>query len=124
MSIRYVVEYVELENGRKPFEEFALSLSIPERAKLFETINYFIELKNHNLPIKENLSKHLDHGIFELRTSLREKIARNLYFYEKGAKIVITHGFIKKSQKTPRKQIEKAKELRKIYNMRLKYDKL
>ncbi len=119
MSIHYVVEYVELEDGKKPFVEFALSLPILERAKLFETINYFIELKNHNLPIKESLSKHLDDGIFELRTSLREKIARNLYFYEKGAKIVITHGFIKKSQKIPRKQIEKAKELRKLHNMRL-----
>lgn len=124
MSIRYTVEYVELENGIKPFEEFALSLSIPERAKLLETINYFIELKNHNLPIKENLSKHLDDGIFELRISLREKSVRNLYFFQKGAKIIITHGFIKKSQKTPRKEIEKAKELRKSYNMRLRYDKL
>ncbi len=124
MSIRYTVEYVELENGIKPFEEFALSLSIPERAKLFETINYFIELKNHNLPIKENLSKHLDDGIFELRISLREKSVRNLYFFQKGAKIIITHGFIKKSQKTPRKEIEKAKEFRKSYNMRLRYDKL
>jgi hypothetical protein len=45
------------------------------RAKIFETINFFLELKNRNLPIKENLSKHLDDGIFELRISLRDKIA-------------------------------------------------
>jgi len=124
MSICYTVEYVELEYGRKPFEEFVLNLSISERAKLFETINYFIELKNNGLPIKQNLSKHLDDGIFELRISLGAKIARNLYFYEKGAKIIITHGFIKKTQKTPVNQIKKAKELRKLYKMRSGYDKL
>ncbi|MBN2824244.1 MAG: type II toxin-antitoxin system RelE/ParE family toxin, partial [Campylobacterales bacterium] len=37
-------------------------------------------------------------------------------------KIIITHGFIKKSQKTPRKEIEKAKYLRDEYNKRSKND--
>jgi phage-related protein len=123
MSV-YTIEYVELESGAKPFEEFILCLQTIERAKVFETINYFLELKRYNLPIKENISKHLEDGIFELRTSLTDKIARSLYFYQKGAKIIITHGFIKKTQKTPRKEIEKAKELREHYNMRIDNEKL
>jgi hypothetical protein len=81
----YTVEYVELKTGRKPFEEFVLSLSIEQRAKVFETINYFVDLKTHQLPIKESLSKHLEDGIFELRTSFSDKIARTFYFYQKGA---------------------------------------
>jgi phage-related protein len=117
-EIKYEIEYVELENKRKPFEDFVLELSIKERAKVFETINYFLELKNSNLPIKENLSKHLEDGIFELRSYLSEKIARSLYFYQKGAKIIITHGFVKKTKKTPRNEIKKAKELRALYNKR------
>ena len=48
MIVNYTVEYVELENGKKPFEEFILSLPIHERAKVFETINYFIELKKRS----------------------------------------------------------------------------
>ena len=120
--MRYEVEFVELENNKKPFEEFVLSLSIDERAKVFETINYFLELKNNNLPIKESLSKHLEDGIFELRTSLYKKIARTLNFYQRGAKIIITHGFIKKTQKTPRREITRAKELREKYNKRLEND--
>lgn len=115
-DIEYEIEYVELENDEKPFEKFILSLTLKERAKIFETINYFLELKNNNLPIKEKLSKHLEDGIFELRTYLSDKIARTLYFYQKGAKIIITHGFIKKTQKTPRREIEKAKVLRKLYD--------
>ena len=113
--MHYSVEYVELPNGSKPFEEFIAGLPIHERAKVFETINYFVERKNQNLPIKENMSKHLEESIFELRTSLSEKIIRTLYFYQKGAKIILTHGFIKKTQKTPRKEIERAKELRNLY---------
>ena len=118
-KVRYEIEYVELENNRKPFEDFIFELTIRERAKIFETINYFLELKNSNLPIKEKLSKHLEDGIFELRSYLAEKIARTLYFYQKGAKIIITHGFVKKTQKTPRNEIQKAKELRDLYNKRL-----
>jgi len=121
--MEYEVDFVELEN-EKPFEKFVLDLSIRERAKIFETINYFFELKINNLPITEKLSKHLENGIFELRTYLSDKIARTLYFYQKGAKIIITHGFIKKTQKTPRKEIERAKELRALYNKRIGYDKL
>ena len=47
--MNYSVEYVELKNGKKPFKEFVLSFPIQERAKIFETINYFTELKNQNL---------------------------------------------------------------------------
>ena len=123
-GIRYVVEYVELENNRKPFEDFIFELTIKERAKIFETINYFLELKNSNLPIKEKLSRHLEDGIFELRSYLADKIARALYFYQRGSKIIITHGFVKKTQKTPRNEIKKAKELRSLYNKRLENDQL
>ncbi|MCI0618905.1 type II toxin-antitoxin system RelE/ParE family toxin [bacterium] len=123
MANSWHVEYVELPNA-KPFEEFILGLPLKERAKVFETINYFLELKNQNLPIKENLSKHLEAGLFELRISLPKKITRILYFYQRGAKIVITHGFIKKSQKTPQKEIQKAIKLRELYLKRSNDDEL
>ena len=116
----FTVEYVELENSKQPFVEFIHGLEFNERARVFESINRFLELKNQNLPIKENLSKHLDEGIFELRTSLTSKIARSLYFYQVGARIVITHGFIKKTEKIPRSEIEKAKELREFYNKKVR----
>lgn len=123
-EVRYAAEYVELENNRKPFEDFIFKLTIKERAKIFETIDYFLELKNSNLPIKEKLSRHLEDGIFELRSYLADKIARTLYFYQIGSKIIITHGFVKKTQKTPRNEIKKAKELRDLYNKRLENDQL
>ena len=50
----------------------------------------------------------------------QNKIARILYFYEIETKIAITHGFIKKTQKTPRKEIEKAKDLKNQYKTGIK----
>ena len=117
----YKIEFVELGDN-VPFKKFIFGLDKQEVAKVFASIDKFVDLKNNNLPIKENLSKKLDDGIFEIKVSLPNKIVRNLYYYVSGKKIIITHGFIKKSQKTPRKEIEKAKELRKQYNERMSYE--
>jgi len=117
----YKVEFVELGDN-VPFKKFIFCLDKLEVAKIFASIDKFVDLKNNNLPIKQNLSKKLDDGIFEIRVSLPNKIVRNLYYYVNGKKIIITHGFIKKSQKTPKKEIEKAKELRKQYNKRMSYE--
>lgn len=117
----YKVEFVEFDNT-KPFVEFIATLEKNEVAKVFASIDKFVELKNANLPVGENLSKKLDDGIFEIRESLPNKIVRNLYYYVSGQKIIITHGFVKKSQKTPNSEIEKAKELRSQYNERMSYE--
>ncbi|KFL33978.1 MULTISPECIES: type II toxin-antitoxin system RelE/ParE family toxin [unclassified Sulfurospirillum] len=117
----YKVEFVELDT-KKPFIEFMATLEKNEVAKIFASIDKFVELKNANLPVGENLSKKLDDGIFEIRVSLPNKIVRNLYYYVSGQKIIITHGFVKKSQKTPSSEIAKAKELRRQYNERMSYE--
>ncbi|MDO8453309.1 MAG: type II toxin-antitoxin system RelE/ParE family toxin [Sulfurimonas sp.] len=117
----YKVEFVELD-GEAPFLKFIKSLDEKEIAKVFASIDKFIELKNSNLAIKENLSKYLDNGIFEIRVSLPNKIVRNLYYYVSRERVIITHGFVKKSQKTPKNEITKAENLRKKYNERMFYD--
>ena len=112
MPDHYKVEFVELENGTKPFEEFIDSLNEEVQAEIFATIDDFVYKKSHSLRIKENLSKLLEDGIFELRTTFADGIARTLYFYLSGKRVIITHGFIKKSQKTSRREIERAQALR------------
>jgi hypothetical protein len=68
----YEIEFVELDN-KAPFAEFVATLQKNEVAKIFASIDKFVELKNTNLPIGENLSKKLDDGIFEIRVSLPNK---------------------------------------------------
>ena len=60
-------------------------------------------------------SEHLGEGIFELRTEVGSDITRVLYFFIEGRKAILTHGFVKKTQKTPAKEIERAKRYRKDY---------
>jgi len=79
------------------------SLSIRERAKIFAYIDKLIELKNNGIQPKENLSKHLGDGIFELRVSFDNRISRSLYFYEFRRKIIFTNGFIKKGTENAKK---------------------
>ncbi|MBQ7759950.1 MAG: type II toxin-antitoxin system RelE/ParE family toxin [Acidaminococcaceae bacterium] len=57
-------------------------------------------------------------GIFELRTQQGNDIARVLYFFVVGRKVILTNGFIKKSPKTPNDQIELAKKYRADYERR------
>lgn len=96
-------------NGKVPMIEFLEELSLTERAKILVYINKLVELKNNGIQPKENLSKYLDDGIFELRVSFENRISRSLYFYESGGQIIFTHGFVKKEQKTPKNEIERAK---------------
>jgi phage-related protein len=57
---------------------------------------------------REPLVKHLEGKLWELRRSSRGNIYRLLYFFFTGKRIVFVHGFQKKTQKTPRKEIETA----------------
>ena len=75
-------------------------------------------LRNINLlakvgpALRKPESSPLDDGIFEIRTKAGTNLTRVLYFFYVGKKAVLTNGFIKKTQKTPRKEIEIAKKYR------------
>lgn len=112
---QYDVDFVELADGKRPFEEFLDSLNEEVQAEIIATIDDFIDRKNRSLRISEKLSKPLRDGIFELRTTFADGIARTLFFYMKGKRVIITHGFVKKTQKTPPREIEKAIKLRSAY---------
>lgn len=112
--MKFTYDFAEI-NGKVPMIEFLDSLSIKERAKIFAYIEKLVELKNSGIQPKENLSKHLEDGIFELRISFENRISRSFYFYESEKQIIFTHGFVKKEQKTPKSEIEKAKSIRKLW---------
>ncbi|MCR5686240.1 MAG: type II toxin-antitoxin system RelE/ParE family toxin, partial [Lachnospiraceae bacterium] len=68
---------------------------------------------------REPYSKHLDDGIFELRCKVGNNITRVLYFFYYEGKIILTNGFVKKTQKTPPEEIKLAKERRADYIERM-----
>ena len=66
-------------------------------------IDFLAEIGNRAC---EPLSKSLGGGLFELRV----KASRIFYCFKPGGVIVLLHGFIKKSQKTPRREMEIAQK--------------
>lgn len=69
--------------------------------------------------LREPHSKHVEDGIFELRAKQGSDISRVLYFFFVGKKAILTNGFLKKTMKTPKREIELAKKYRQEYLNRI-----
>ena len=111
----YEVNYYEDGRGRRPVEEFIDDLPAKMKAKVFGRLEL---LEEHGPAPGMPFSRHLDDGIFELRTVQGSDITRVLYFFVAGGEIVLTHGFVKKTQKTPAREIERAKRMREDWRSR------
>lgn len=54
-------------------------------------------------------------GLYEIRIQTSNNIFRILCFFDKGKLIVLANGFQKKTQKTPKSEIEKANKIKREY---------
>lgn len=106
------VEYYEKEDGTFPAEEFILSLDAKMQAKMFRELELLETFGNE---LREPHSKPLGDGIYEIRAKVASDITRVLYFFVINKKIILTNGFVKKTQKTPESEITLAKKYRKDY---------
>ena len=119
----YDVDFFIRENGDCPVKEFLLSLDKKMRAKLLAMTQLMPDAlmatgacsREEPQPKFSPPTMHLEDGIFELRAKQGSDITRVLYFFFVGKKIVLTNGFTKKTQKTPRAEIATAKKYRAEY---------
>jgi len=109
---RFDVQFYSLPGGSEPAREFLDSLDKKMRTKLLRSMQ-LLEQSGNNL--REPDSKHLSDGIFELRAKVSSDIARVLYFFMVGKRVIVTHGLIKKTKKTPPPEIERARKYRAEY---------
>jgi phage-related protein len=108
----FVIDYVELPNGRVPAREFLTSLDDKAAAQ----VDAFIRrLSFYGNLMQGRFVKKLTNEIFELRVKQFDRIFRVLYFYQPGKLIVITSGFQKKTQQTPPSEIARAEQLRRLW---------
>ena len=108
----YQVLFFVRDNGIAPAEEFINGLDDKMSAKVYRLLTM---ISNNGPELREPFSKHLDDGIFELRAKVGSNISRVLYFFVIGKKVILTNGFIKKTNQTPKSEIDKAKNYRKEY---------
>lgn len=106
------VDFYRTESGKCPTEEYLDSLNKKLRVKTLRSISILEEFGNE---LRHPISAPLGDGIFELRTIVGNDITRVLYFFMIGEKIILTHGFTKK---TPSRELEKAKKCREDYMRR------
>ena len=122
----YEIEFYETEDGKCPIWDFleALRLKAPTNkdARIqHKQASLYIELLQQNgTHINAEITKHLDDGIWELRPGNN----RVFYFFYQNDTYVLLHQFRKKSQKTPKREIEKAKIERNDYLRRKETAKL
>ena len=103
----WTTEFYEAPDGARPVEEFLDSLDEKTRARFRWSME---QLRVRNVQAREPLVKHLEDKLWELREESRTNIYRVIYFFFTGRRIVFVHGFQKKSQKTPAKELAVARE--------------
>ena len=109
---QYHVSFYTKASGEKPAKDFISALEPKMRTKMLREITV---LENNGPLLKMPDSRPLGDGIFELRAQVATDITRVLYFFYVGKEIVLTNGFVKKTQKTPPLEIKKAKAYRADY---------
>jgi len=94
----------------------AETFSLPPKI-LAKMLHIFELIEMAGAQLGEPYTKPLNNGLFEVRAKAKEGIGRSVYCYQRGQKIIILHSFVKKDQKTPKRNLEIAlKRKREIDN--------
>jgi len=97
------VRFWQQDNGKEPVREWLQSLPKEQRKIIGEDIKT-VEI---GWPLGMPLVRNLGKGLWEVRSSFRDGIAR-VIFTMLDHEMVLLHGFVKKSQKTPSQDLELA----------------
>lgn len=115
--MEYKIIFYEKENHETPTLDFLEALRIKAQKSKNARIQYkqavlYIELlKKNGTFLPDNITKHIEENIWELRPGNN----RIFYFFHEQETFVLLHTFMKKSNKTPKREILKAKRKRDDY---------
>lgn len=102
----WAIEYYVEDDGVVPVREFLNRLDKKTYARFQWSLG---QLRARNIQAREPLVRHLEGKLWELREESQTNIYRIIYFFFSGRRIVLLHGFQKKTEKTPRREIETAR---------------
>lgn len=116
----FSLEFYTTTSGDSPSKDFIRSMSAKGKAKFLQISGLLEEI---GPDVRMPYSRHLEDGIFEIRVIVGNDSSRILYFFMEGQKIIFTNGFMKKTQKTPRREIETAIRYRADYLRRNRHER-
>ena len=95
------------------FDEFF----VKQREKVKDKIIWTLELIEELERVPETYLKHIENtdGLYEIRVQLASDIFRIFCFFDQEKLVVLANGFQKKTQKTPKKEIEMALKIKAEY---------
>jgi phage-related protein len=99
----------------EPYKNYFWDFYNPLQHKLKEKVDYVLQIVISVERIPAKFFQHLEDGIYEIRIEYQGNIYRVFSFFDDGKLIILLHGIQKKTQRTPRKEIERAKKLRGAY---------
>lgn len=102
----YRVTFYKEISGTRPTLEYIESLSGKEQTKILKYIEF---LRIHKGVLDEPYSRHIEGKIRELRVDFARNRHRIFYFVFVNKNIIFLNAFLKKTEKTPVQEIEKAK---------------
>jgi phage-related protein len=105
MADEWVIEYYVEDNGRVPVREILQSVDKETYARFLWSLE---QVRVRNIMAREPLARHIEGKIWEIREESHTNIYRILYFFSSGKRIILLHGFTKKTQKLPGKELEMA----------------
>ena len=109
----FAVVFYRTEAGSEPALEWFRQLEPEERKIVGEDLRTL----QIGFPMGMPLCRSLGDGIWELRSTRPNRIARVLFLID-GQTFVVLHGFIKKSQQTPKAELETARGRKRTYGRR------
>lgn len=95
------------------FEDFFKKQSPKVKDKIVWTLELIEDIEK----VPEKYLKYIENtvGLYEIRVQYKKDIFRIFCFFDKGSLVVLTNGFQKKTQKTPKQEIKRAIRIKKEY---------
>ena len=98
------VIFYRSENGTEPVREWLKELRRENR----KTVGEDIKTAQFGWPLGMPLIRKMEKGLWEVRSNIRDGIARTFFTIEEDT-MVLLHGFVKKSQETPPNELHTAR---------------
>lgn len=99
------------------YKDYFENFFVIQRTKVQDKIIWTFDLVEELQRIPETYLKNIEgtDGLYEIRVQLGSDIFRIFCFFDQGQLVVLANGYQKKSQKTPKQEIEKALKIKKEY---------
>jgi len=97
----------KVEFYNQSVEDDILAMPAKMQARMLKLLEL---IEKHGANLGSPHTERMGDGLFEVRAKAQEGIGRSLFCYMKGHHIIVLHAFVKKSNKTPKTDLELAKK--------------